>query len=208
MSHVIRELLEAVVLALLVFFIIQISVQNFRVEGHSMQPTLDGGEYLMVNKLAYFRLDIARLARLVPFWDVDEDSKEYIPFADPPERNDVIVFHSPMSESKDFIKRVVGLPGEKVEIRAGQVYINGIPYNEPSLARMDLSQSMDCAPKTERFRCRLPENQYFVLGDNRGSSNDSRDWGPVHLDAIVGKVWFVYWPFSELPWVESLADNQ
>ncbi len=208
MSHVIRELLEAIVLALLAFFIIQISVQNFRVEGHSMQPTLDGGEYLMVNKLAYFKVDMARLARLVPFWSVDEHSNKFIPFAHPPERNDVIVFHSPTSEGKDFIKRVVGLPGDKVEIRAGHVYINGIPYNEPHLARIDLSQSMDCVPRTERFGCRLAEDQYFVMGDNRGSSNDSRDWGPVQLDAMVGKVWFIYWPFSKLPWVGSLSDSQ
>ena len=81
MSHVIRELLEAVVLALLVFFVIQLSVQNFRVEGSSMQPTLDSGEYLMVNKLPYFRIDVARLSRLIPFWDVESPEHKYLPLA-------------------------------------------------------------------------------------------------------------------------------
>ena len=199
MWHIARELLEAAVLALLVFFFIQISVQNFRVEGHSMRPTLDGGEYLMVNKLSYFRLDMERLSRLVPFWDAENQRPNYLPFAHPPERGDVIVFHAPTRPSRDFVKRVVGLPGEKVEISGGTVYVNGAPLDESYLSRPDLTDSMECIPKLEEFDCTLQDKQYFVLGDNRGSSNDSRDWGPVPLDRVVGKVWFVYWPLSRLP---------
>ena len=208
MSHIIRELLEAVVLALLVFFFIQVSIQNFRVEGHSMQPTLDGGEYLMVNKLEYLRVDMARLARLVPFWSAEGREKRYLPFSHPPPRGDVIVFDSPTQPERDFVKRVVGLPGERVEVRAGNVYINGIPLDEPYLSESNLSGSMDCIPKLEHLSCTLQKDQYFVLGDNRDSSNDSRDWGPVSLDGIVGNVWFVYWPLSELPFVGSLADHR
>ena len=208
MSHILRELIEAVLLALLVFFFIQISVQNFRVHGHSMQPTLDGGEYLMVSKLSYIRLDKQRLARLVPFWGVADKDESYLPFAHPPERGDVIVFHAPTDDDKDFVKRVIGLPGEKVEIRGGKIYIDGEVFNEPYLARSNLTRPMDCIPKLDSRGCRLLESQYFVLGDNRTSSNDSRNWGPVELESIVGKVWFVYWPFSEIPFVGSLAADR
>lgn len=208
MSRLIRELLEAVVLALLVFFVIQISIQNFRVEGHSMRPTLQGGEYLMVNKLVYFRIDMQRLARLVPFWDVEAAEERYPFFAHPPERGDVVVFHAPPRQERDFVKRVVGLPGERVQIKDGTVFIDRVKLDEPYLSNIDLSGSMDCVPKLEALDCRLQENQYFVLGDNRNSSNDSRDWGPAPLENIVGKVWFVYWPLSKLPlpFVERLDE--
>ena len=202
MSRIIRELLEAVILALLVFFVIQISVQNFRVEGHSMQPTLTGEEYLLVNKLTYFRLDMERLARLVPLWDAPEGEGKFAPFSHPPERGNVIVFHAPNNPEKDFVKRVVGLPGERVRISDGKVFINGAELPEPYLDGRKRSGSMDCIPKAAN--CRLGENEYFVMGDNRGSSNDSRDWGPVPLSSIVGKVWFIYWPFSELPFLGRL----
>lgn len=172
MSRLIRELLEAVVLALLVFFVIQISIQNFRVEGHSMRPTLQGGEYLMVNKLVYFRIDMQRLARLVPFWDVEAAEERYPFFAHPPERGDVVVFHAPPRQERDFVKRVVGLPGERVQIKDGTVFIDRVKLDEPYLSNIDLSGSMDCVPKLEALDCRLQENQYFVLGDNRNSSND------------------------------------
>ena len=207
MSQIIRELSEAIVLALLVFFFIQISVQNFRVQGQSMQPTLDGDEYLMVNKLGYFRVDMQRLSRLVPFWSVETEEENYIPFAHSPGRGDVIVFHAPKDPGKDFVKRIVGLPGEKVQINAGQVYINGDLLDEPYLSGPHLTQSMECIPTLEPT-CTLLEGQYFVLGDNRGSSNDSRTWGPVAVKDIVGKVWFVYWPLSELPFVGSRADGK
>ena len=204
MSHIIRELLEAVALALVVFFLIQISVQNFRVEGHSMKPTLDGGEYLVVNKVPYLRLDMQRLARLVPFWDVEENERKYFPFSHPPNRGDVIVFHAPTRPKRDFVKRVVGLSGERVEIKGGAIYIDAVKLDEPYLKDSDLSGSMECTPKTERSNCILGEGQIFVLGDNRRSSNDSRDWGPVPLENLVGKVWFVYWPLSKLPFLGGI----
>lgn len=202
MTHVVRELLEAVVLALLVFFVIQLSVQNFRVEGSSMHPTLDSGEYLMVNKLPYFRIDMARLSRLIPFWDVEGPEHKYLPLASPPSRDDVIVFRAPPSPDRDFVKRVIGLPGERVRISGGEIFINGERLDETYLSESDLRRDMDCVPNT--FGCVLAEDEYFVLGDNRDHSNDSRDWGPVRLEVIVGKVWFVYWPLNNLPSLESL----
>ena len=199
MSQIVREFLEAILLALLVFFVIQVSVQNFRVEGRSMRPTLNGGEYLMVNKLAYFQIDMQRLARLVPFWDAAPDDMRFLPFAHPPSRCDVIVFHAPISPQRDFVKRVVGMPGETVAIREGSIYINGEQSDDPCRDSSNLTRAMECIPKLELQGCRLGADQYFVLGDNRGSSNDSRDWGPVSRDSVVGKVWFVYWPLSKLP---------
>ena len=206
MSRILRELLEAVILALVVFFVIQISVQNFRVEGHSMKPTLDGGEYLMVSKLPYLRVDMQRLSNLVPFWQVDEPRRKYLPFAHPPDRGDVIVFRAPTKPLKDFVKRVVGLPGERVEVRTGAIYIDGARLEEDYLSTTTFRGSMDCIPNS--INCRLQPDRYFVLGDNRASSNDSRDWGPVPLENIVGKVWFVYWPFNKLPFLETLKDGE
>ena len=224
MSHVLRELLEAVVLALAVFFVIQLSVQNFRVQGHSMQPTLDTGEYLMVNKLGYFKIDMERLARLVPFWDVEPGDHRYIPFAHPPKHNDIIVFRAPVQNEKDFVKRVVGVPGEKVVIKQGVVYIDGVAPKIPEMPGFGQNEvghrellglpGSGCPTAWQDWQemrraedplvCALQENQYFVLGDNRTKSNDSRDWGPVDLDRIIGKVWFVYWPFSKVPWADKL----
>ena len=200
MSRVIRELLEALVLALFVFFLIQVSVQNFRVEGHSMRPTLDGNEYLLVNKLSYFRLDMKRLARLIPFWDVEEGAKKFAPLAGHPSRGDVIVFHAPTTSDNDFVKRVVGLPGERVIIKDGEIYVNGVRLTEAYLKGAEFSGDMSCIPRT--VSCRLAHDEFFVLGDNRANSNDSRDWGPVPLDNVVGKVWFIYWPLPKLPYVD------
>lgn len=202
MSHVIRELLEAVALALLVFFVIQLSLQNFRVEGHSMHPTLDSGEYLIVNKLPYFRVDMARLSRLIPFWEVEEEQHRYLPLAHEPNRGDVIVFQAPNSPGRDFVKRVIGLPGERVRITGGEIYIDGEKLAQKYVSEPDLDDDVDCVPRTRG--CVLGEDQYFVLGDNRDQSSDSRDWGPVELEEIVGRVWFVYWPPDNLPFLESL----
>lgn len=187
MSRALRELVEAVVLALFVFLVIQTSVRNFKVDGSSMQPTLEGGHYLMVNKLVYFQLDVERLSRIVPFWKVDKSSARFA--VRPPKRGEVIVFHFPRDTSKDFVKRVIGLPGEQVEVRQGTVYIDDVPLIEPYI---------DAGDTTTTGPVLLKDGEYYVLGDNRRSSNDSRTWGPVREDQVVGKVWFVYWPFSGL----------
>ena len=199
MLHVVGELFEAVILALLIFFVIQGSIENFKVEGSSMKPELNGGEYVMVNKLSFFRIDMRRLSDLVPFWDA-EAKKEHIPFTGPPERGDVIVFHAPVRPPKDFVKRVVALPGETVEIRSGELYVNGMELEESYELGSGFRHYQDSPPIT------LRDDEYFVLGDNRGSSNDSKDWGPVQRDDIVGKVAFVYWPWSELPFIDRLGD--
>ena len=199
MARVFRELLEAFILALIVFMVIQGSVRNFRVEGSSMQPTLEGGEYLLVNKLVYFPIDTYRLSRVIPFWKVEKSAEGFAARA--PERGEVIVFRYPKDESKDFVKRVVGLPGEHVEIRDGAVYIGGEPLPEPDID----AGATGCNGAFCDYT--LKADEYYVLGDNRcaGCSNDSRHWGPVPEKNVLGKVWFVYWPFSELHLLDSFS---
>ena len=185
MSSIVREFLEAIVLALVVFLVIQTSVQNFKVEGSSMQPTLEGGQYLLVNKLVYFRIDKERLSRIIPFWRVDNSEQSFA--VHPPERGEVVVFRFPKDPSRDFVKRVIGVPGESVEIRNGTVFVNGQALDEPYLTSHD---------RSDMGQIFLRDGQYFVLGDNRSGSNDSRNWGPVPEENFLGKVWIIYWPLS------------
>jgi len=160
---VIREIVETVVLTLIIFFLIQLVIRNFRVDGHSMDPNLQHGQYLVVDKISYN----------LPFhWRV-------------PERGDVVVFEPPTYPDKDFVKRIIGLPGETIEIRQGQVYINNERFQEPFGARID---RFSMPSRT------IPEGEYFVMGDNRANSNDSRNWGPLEDDKIVGRAWLSYWP--------------
>ena len=210
MSHIIRELFEAVVLALIVFFVIQISVQNFRVEGKSMQPTLEEKEYLMVNKLTYLRVDLRRLARLIPFWSVERKDERHLPFTHPPSRGDIVVFREPIEGQRDFVKRIIGIPGDHVQIRerADSVYVNGVKLEEtylPSGSKNNWNQS--CRAKPVNCNMRLQKNQYYALGDNRRNSNDSRSWGAVSEENIIGKVWFVYWPLCQAPLIGSLIGD-
>ena len=189
MSGVVREFIEAVLLALVVFLFIQTSVQNFKVEGSSMRPTLEGGQYLLVNKLVYFKIDQERLSRIIPFWRVDDSLESFA--VHPPEPGEVIVFRfpdpNPENRKRDFVKRVIGVPGDRVSIQEGTVSVNGRTLPEPYITAHDT---------TDMRERRLGIKEYFVLGDNRRGSNDSRTWGPVPEENILGKVWIVYWPLS------------
>ncbi|MYC31033.1 MAG: signal peptidase I [Chloroflexi bacterium] len=187
MSAVVREILEALALAIVVFILIQASAQNFRVEGSSMAPTLEGQQYLLVNKLAYFNFDVERFSRIIPFWKVDKSS-ESRPFRSP-RFGEIIVFRFPGEPKRDFVKRVIGLPGDRIEIVDGRVAINGAVYSEPYV---------NGPFSTNMASITMKEGEYFVMGDNRAHSNDSRSWGPVPEKNVVGKVWLVYWPFSEV----------
>lgn len=192
MSRLAREITEAVLLALVVLLVLQTTVRNFKVEGSSMSPTLEGGQYLVVDQASFFKLDKERLSRIVPFWTAPDVEPEYA--FDPPERGEVIVFNFPLQPDKDFVKRVIGLPGETVEVRRGYVYINGEALPEPYLSRRDESGAR---------KVTLEDDEYYVIGDNRRNSNDSRSWGPVPEDNIVGRVWLVYWPWDDIHFVDS-----
>jgi len=155
-----RDLLLAIGLAMV---IIVFFYQPVKVEGTSMAPLLSDQERIFINKFVY---------RLEPIG-----------------RGDVVVFWYPLDRSKSFIKRVVGLPGDTVEIRQGRVIVNGQRLKEPYLPGRP-------ADWTTYGPLRVPPEEYFVLGDHRASSNDSRVFGPVHNRYIYGKAVFAYWPMS------------
>ncbi len=192
MPRLAREITEAVLIALVVLVVLQTTVRNFKVEGSSMVPTLEGGQYLVVDQASFFKFDKERLSRAVPFWKASEAEPQFA--FDPPNRGEVIVFNYPRDPRKDFVKRVVGLPGETVEVRGGIVLVDGEALPEPYLQRKD---SSDAPPLT------LGEKEYYVIGDNRRNSNDSRSWGAVPEDNIVGRVWLVYWPWGDIHFVDS-----
>jgi len=187
LARVGREIIEAVVLAAVVFMLLQVTVRNFKVDGSSMDPTLEDGQYLLVNRLVYLRVELDRLAKIVPFWKAGEGSSRHAIHA--PKRGEVIVFEFPDSNpnnpKKDFVKRVVGLPGETMRMFDGKVFVNEEVLNEPYLSHKDHSNAS---------KVTLGEGEYYVLGDNRTHSNDSRSWGAVPEANIRGKVWIVYWP--------------
>ena len=192
MPRLAREITEAVLIALVVLVVLQTTVRNFKVEGSSMAPTLEGGQYLVVDQASFFKFDKERLSRAVPFWKTSGHEPQYA--FDPPGRGEIIVFNYPLDPRKDFVKRVVGLPGERVEVLAGTVYVDGEALPEPYLERKDRS---DAPPLT------LGEKEYYVIGDNRRNSNDSRSWGAVPEDNIVGRVWLVYWPWDDIGIVDA-----
>jgi len=160
-----RDLILSVLLAVIVIVFLYQPVQ---VEGTSMMPHLENHERIFINKFLYrFR---------------------------PIERGEVVVFRYPLDPSKSYIKRVIGLPGDEVSIRAGRVLVNGQPLSEPYVPSTYLDDQSYPPVRVE-------PNHYFVLGDHRSSSNDSRVWGTVDRQYIYGKAVLVYWPLSQMGWV-------
>jgi len=191
-----RELIETVLLALTIFLALQFSVQNFRVEGSSMDSTLQDGQYLLVNKIVYLRFDRDAIARVLPFLGGGADADETLFAFHPPKRGEVIIFHFPRDPSRDFVKRVIGVPGDKLEIRRGQVYVNDVALDEPYITRRDSRTVAET---------RVGPESYYVLGDNRGVSQDSRDWGAVPAGNIIGRAWVSYWPLENFSVLRALT---
>lgn len=179
-----RENLEAVLIAiLLALFIRGFIVQAFKIPSGSMKPTLQIGDHILVNKFIY--------GTTLPFSDIT------IFHGSTPERGDIIVFEYPVEPDKDFIKRVIGVPGDIVEIRSKTVYVNDEPveqgytmYTENHIIPMDVSERDNLGP------IKVPEGSYFVLGDNRDNSYDSRFWGFVEERALKGKAFIIYWSWD------------
>jgi signal peptidase I len=155
------DLLETILLAAVLFIGINAVSARIRVESISMQPTLYEGDFVIVNKLAY------KLGT--------------------PSRGDIIIFHAPPDPTGEpYIKRVIGLPGDTVEVKAGKVYINGVPLREPYIkAAPDYQEAYH-----------VSAGSLFVLGDNRNNSSDSHSWGPVPIQNVIGKAEVVYLPFN------------
>jgi len=168
-SSLLREVAEVVVLAVILYFGISFVVQAVHVEGLSMWATLDNDDYLIANKIDY-RLHA-------------------------PQRGDIVILRPPTNNSTDFIKRIIALPGEKLLIRSGEVYINGHHLVEPY--RPDAWTFQNNWPADGSDGEVIPPNQYFVMGDNRNRSQDSRFFGPITRDRIDGKAWFRIWPLDK-----------
>jgi len=181
-----REVLETVILTILIFFLAQSLIQPFRIQGSSMEPTFHTDQLLMVNKAAYFHFDVSPWLRLIPGVKAEGSSNWWV-FGGP-KRGDVVVFEYPRDPSQDYIKRVIGFPGEKIEVRAGVVYVNDQPLVEPYIKDAALSPY---GPMV------VPDGTFFVLGDNRNGSSDSRAWGFLPIDRIIGKAMIAYWPFGK-----------
>ncbi|RMF40621.1 MAG: signal peptidase I [Anaerolineae bacterium] len=154
------DTLETLLISVILFLSINAVSARIRVEGYSMMPTLENGEFLVISRLSY------RFGS--------------------PQRGDIIVFHYPRNPTEEYIKRVIGLPGDRVRVHNGVVYVNDYPLEEPYIA----------APPAYETEMQVPEGTLFVLGDNRNNSSDSHSWGTVPLDYVVGKAVFVYWPLT------------
>jgi signal peptidase I len=189
----VKELLETAIYILLVFVIVRSLVQNFKIEGSSMEPSLHSGQYILVNKLVYFNFDLNAPLRLLPGYE-DLQPRVVYPLR-MPERGDVIVFEYPQDIHKDFIKRVIALPGETVEFRDGQVYINGQRLDESYLQGADTFCSGGSACSAGPIV--VEPGHVFVMGDNRNNSSDSRQWDSLSLERVIGQAWVLYYPVDD-----------
>lgn len=177
------DIIETVVVAAAIFVVLYIFlVQPHQVKGESMEPNFYDSQYILTDKLTY------RFSQ--------------------PHRGDVIVFKAPPDPDVDFIKRIIGLPREKIEVKGGDVIIfnsdhkKGFTLKEPY--KIDGPTSGGSFLKEGQIFS-IPENSYIVFGDNRTHSYDSRDWGVVHKNAIIGKAWLRYWPLSKISFIKSVT---
>jgi len=170
------EILETLVLTLVIFWVIQSFVaQPYQVKQNSMERTLEPGQYVLVDKLS-------------PRWD------RY-------DRGDVVVFSPPPSWTTDdtpFIKRVIGLAGDQVEIRDGTVYVNGDPLEEPYTYRNAAGVNEPTSTSPDQTRWQVPAGQVFVMGDHRQRSADSRVFGPIDVERVIGRAVLRYWPLDTI----------
>jgi len=177
-----QELLETLLLTLVLFGIARFSLQNFKVDGTSMVPTLQSGEYILVDKISYrFHL---------------------------PARGDIVVFKYPGDLTRDFIKRVIGLPGDRIAIRlVGGIYhafVNGKMLSEPYInGPPDAAYPEGCAGARTCTPHVVPAGDLFVMGDNRNFSYDSRSWGDLPTSDIIGRALISYWPLSHLAFLPN-----
>ena len=164
--RLVREVIETLVLTVLMFLIIRLAVQNFNVDGHSMEPNLHDQELILVDKWTYL--------------------------FHAPARGDIVVFVAPPNPSLDYVKRVIGLPGDVITIKDTTVIVNGVTIPDPYVR--PINQGNPFPSFTNRV---IPPNDYFVLGDNRNGSSDSRDWGCVPRANVIGRAALVYWPLGQ-----------
>lgn len=180
---VIREWVESLIVAFLLAMVIRaFVVQAFKIPTGSMRMTLIEEDIILVNKFIY--------GAKVPFTDLR------LPKVRDPQRGDVIVFIYPEDRKKDFIKRLVGLPGETIEIRNGSIYVNGVACDNPLISNRFYYNRGSYGMENQMIV--VPKDSFFVLGDNSRSSQDSRYWGFVPRNNILGKAFLIYWPLNRI----------
>jgi len=184
-KSVVREWSEAIIIAILIaLFIRTFVVQAFKIPSGSMKPTLQIGDHLLVNKFIY--------GIKIPFV-----RKTLLPINNP-RREDIVVFIYPMDRSKDFIKRVVGIAGDTIEIRNKKIYLNGSLYNDGHGVYTDRRFfPASIQPRDNFGPVTVPAEHIFVMGDNRDQSYDSRFWGFVDLKDVLGKAFIIYWSWNK-----------
>lgn len=176
-----REYTEAILIALVLAFIIRsFIVQAFKIPSGSMIPTLLVGDHILVNKFIF--------GPQIPFTKI-----RFFPFQKP-KRGEVVVFLEPTERKKDFIKRVIGLPGETIQVIDRKVHINGKPLKDEEYAYHESSRLVRGLDNHGPMK--IPEDCYFMMGDNRENSSDSRVWGPVPFELMKGKAFMIYWSWN------------
>jgi len=169
------EIVETLVLTLIIFFVIQTFIaQPFKVQQVSMERTLEPDQYVLVDKLT--------------------------PRFDTYKRGDIVVFNPPADwvqadNNEPYIKRVIGVGGDTVELKGGDVYVNGVQLSEPYVYQED-GHAQETQPLAEASRWVIPTGELFLMGDHRGNSADSREFGPIELGAVIGRAWLRYWPLD------------
>ncbi len=179
LARLVWEVVQILVMAVLMVMLIRNFFHNYRIEGISMEPNFHDRQFLIVNRFAYcpgvhIEVPVANVSLFERVWCVRT-----------PDRGDVVIFEYPRDPSRDFIKRVIGLPNETVEVRAGQVYVDGVLVPEPFGPNPG---SYNAPPIT------VGPDEVYVMGDNRNNSSDSHLWGPLKLEHIIGKALVSYWP--------------
>jgi signal peptidase I len=185
-KNVVREYAEAIIIAiLLALFIRAFVVQAFKIPSGSMKPTLLVGDHILVNKFVY--------GIKIPLWE-----KEVVHFKDPKHR-DIVVFRYPVDPTKDFIKRVIGLPGDTVKVQDKKVYVNDQVQDEPYVVHSDPGRILPASvsPRDNMVPVVVPPHSLFVMGDNRDESYDSRWWKFVDMSELRGEAFIIYWSWNQ-----------
>ncbi len=193
-----REYTEAILIALLLALLIRtFIVQAFKIPSGSMENTLLIGDHILVSKFSYG----THIPNEIPFINV-RLFDDIVLFSSAPERGDIIVFKFPKDETRDFIKRVIGLPGDLLEVRRQKVYINNEPYDDARARHTESPSDSPLVPRDDFGPILIPDGHVFVMGDNRENSQDSRYWGYLNVKKIRGKALMIYWSWDQIEsWV-------
>jgi signal peptidase I len=193
-----REYTEAILIALLLALLIRtFIIQAFKIPSGSMETTLLIGDHILVSKFPYG----THIPNEIPFLNI-KLFDDIILFPKAPARGDIIVFKFPKDETRDFIKRVIGLPGDLLEVRRQKVYINGKPYEDFHARHTESPEDSPLVPRDDFGPILVPDGHVFVMGDNRENSQDSRYWGYLDIKKIRGKALMIYWSWDQIKtWV-------